>query len=327
MIVFLGKNLGVERDLCEISYMHITDNFYHIDYYAFGSLMPGRYNTPSETYRYGFNGKEEDPEGMGGGKSTYDYGFRIYNPAIARFLSVDPLTHKYPMLTPYQFASNTPIAAIDLDGLEGVIVIEMVNQPKGLNRVEFAKQIKERLVENGAHPDTKVVYSSDYGYFESISDSWGNKYKKNQSGTVTIKNFTLGKDRIDAGGYAELGSHKAVVYKGLSPFGEKGNTIPMYKYVNAVLHELGHAIYSFNHDENGDTESGVGLMDYKHTYTKGANFDQYQQKIISMLAYGLDGISGAAEESQAQNTEGIQNLTEDSSVDSDDQQLEGDEEF
>ncbi|MBT1705808.1 hypothetical protein [Chryseosolibacter indicus] len=33
-------------------------------------------------------------------------------------LSVDPLTKAYPELTPYQFASNRPIEAIDLDGLE-----------------------------------------------------------------------------------------------------------------------------------------------------------------------------------------------------------------
>jgi len=55
---------------------------------------------------------------MGGGGSTYDYGFRIYNPQIAKFLSVDPLSKEYPMLTPYQFASNSPISNIDLDGLE-----------------------------------------------------------------------------------------------------------------------------------------------------------------------------------------------------------------
>jgi RHS repeat-associated protein len=48
--------------------------------------------------------------------------FRIYNPGIGRFLSVDPLTTSYPMLTPYQFASNTPIQAIDLDGLEALII-------------------------------------------------------------------------------------------------------------------------------------------------------------------------------------------------------------
>lgn len=60
---------------------------------------------------------------MGGGGSTYDYGFRIYNPQIAKFLSVDPLTSSYPWYTPYQFAGNKPIIAEDLDGLEERIVI------------------------------------------------------------------------------------------------------------------------------------------------------------------------------------------------------------
>ncbi len=43
---------------------------------------------------------------------------RMYDPRVGRFLSVDPLSGKYPNLTPYQFASNTPIWASDLDGLE-----------------------------------------------------------------------------------------------------------------------------------------------------------------------------------------------------------------
>ncbi len=47
-----------------------------------------------------------------------DYGFRLYNPGLGRFLSVDPLTASYPWYTPYQFAGNKPIVAIDLDGLE-----------------------------------------------------------------------------------------------------------------------------------------------------------------------------------------------------------------
>ncbi|TCJ15268.1 hypothetical protein EPD60_07905, partial [Flaviaesturariibacter flavus] len=69
-------------------------------------------------YRYGFNGKEEDPE-----IGVQDYGERIYNPQISRFLSVDPVTSEYPMLTPYQFASNRPLDGIDLDGLEWMPVI------------------------------------------------------------------------------------------------------------------------------------------------------------------------------------------------------------
>ena len=45
---------------------------------------------------------------------------RIYNPGIGRFLSVDPLTARFAMLTPYQYASNSPISSIDLDGEEGL---------------------------------------------------------------------------------------------------------------------------------------------------------------------------------------------------------------
>ena len=94
-----------------------SSNFNLENGYPFGMVMPGRSFT-SESYRFGFNGKEKDSEGMGGGGSTYDYGFRIYNPQLAKFLSVDPLTASYPWYTPYQFAGNMPISAIDLDGLE-----------------------------------------------------------------------------------------------------------------------------------------------------------------------------------------------------------------
>jgi RHS repeat-associated protein len=74
--------------------------------------MPSRqYNAAN--YRCGFNGKEDDDE-----TQTQDYGFRTFNPRLCRFLSVDPLTKDYPYLTPYQFASNSPISGIDLDGLE-----------------------------------------------------------------------------------------------------------------------------------------------------------------------------------------------------------------
>ncbi len=40
--------------------------------------------------------------------------------SMHRFLSLDPLTISYPMLTPYQFSSNNPVLNIDLDGSEGV---------------------------------------------------------------------------------------------------------------------------------------------------------------------------------------------------------------
>lgn len=85
------------------------------DYYPFGLEMPGR-TMSSENHRFGFNGKEKDPAISS--LSNYDYGFRIYNPAIGRFLSVDPLTISYPEWSPYSFAMNRPINGVDLDGKE-----------------------------------------------------------------------------------------------------------------------------------------------------------------------------------------------------------------
>jgi RHS repeat-associated protein len=82
--------------------------------------------TVASDYRYGFNGMEMDDEVKGEGNS-YSYGFRIYNPRIGKFLSTDPLFKGFPWYTPYQFAGNTPIAAIDLDGLEEFIVVDMGN--------------------------------------------------------------------------------------------------------------------------------------------------------------------------------------------------------
>ena len=96
-----------------------TGNGYaQTDYYAFGMVMPGReYYTGR--YRFGYNGKEKDDE-VKGTENQQDYGFRIYDTRLGKFSSVDPLTSKFVFYSPYQFAGNRPIVAIDLDGLEDV---------------------------------------------------------------------------------------------------------------------------------------------------------------------------------------------------------------
>ncbi len=77
--------------------------------------MPNRtYNSPD--YRYGFNGKEKDDSGEFGNLTHYDYGFRIYNPGIARFLSVDPMAGELAGSSPYSIGLNNPIVYKDPDG-------------------------------------------------------------------------------------------------------------------------------------------------------------------------------------------------------------------
>ncbi|HEX8659410.1 MAG TPA: RHS repeat-associated core domain-containing protein, partial [Hymenobacter sp.] len=125
----------------------------YYNYYPFGQLQPGRYGpanaTASGGYRYGYNGKEKDNNGELG-LTTYDYGFRIYNPGLGRFLSVDPLAPKYPWYTPYQFAGNTPIKFVDIDGLEPGLDIRMRLMEAGyLKGTVTAQEIRDYTRGNG----------------------------------------------------------------------------------------------------------------------------------------------------------------------------------
>jgi RHS repeat-associated protein len=69
----------------------------------------------SFSYRFAFNGKESDDEVNGEGNS-YDFGARIYDSRLGRWMSVDPFKEFYPGHSPYSFGLNNPIYFIDLDG-------------------------------------------------------------------------------------------------------------------------------------------------------------------------------------------------------------------
>ncbi len=104
--------------------------------------MTGRkYQACTDSYGYGFNGKENDNDA---GEGIQDYGMRIYDGRLGRFLSVDPLKKKYPYYTPYQFAGNMPIRYIDLDGLEPT------NNPKAPGANENRAKVEVSLIETKA---------------------------------------------------------------------------------------------------------------------------------------------------------------------------------
>jgi len=105
-------------------------------------IEPGRKYSANYSYRYGFNGKENDNEVKGEGNQQ-DYGMRIYDPRLGKFLSVDPLTKSYPWYTPYQFAGNKPINSIDVDGLE----------PHDVNTHELKTEFPKTAAEHKANDD------------------------------------------------------------------------------------------------------------------------------------------------------------------------------
>jgi len=144
------------------------------DYYPFGLPMKGR-TLDSAGYRFGFNGKENDKE-----FGWQDYGMRMYMRRLGRFPSPDPITAKYPELSTYQFASNSPISGIDLDGLEFSlstngnstkfsIKLVIINSSKVITN---AKEVNN--IVTGMKNSVELTYSKSYGetnYSTEVSTS------------------------------------------------------------------------------------------------------------------------------------------------------------
>ena len=83
------------------------------DYYPFGLTFNGYQRVGNQSNRYLFNDKEwQDDLDLG----WYDYGARMYDPAIARFMTIDPLADKFNFQSPYAYAVNNPIRFIDKNG-------------------------------------------------------------------------------------------------------------------------------------------------------------------------------------------------------------------
>lgn len=92
-----------------------------------------------EDYRYAFNGKEKDDEIKSGIGNSYNYGARMYDSRLGRFLSIDPMYAGVPHSSPYSYAVNSPILFIDFDGEVPKLAIIMV---KAWKPYEFDAHVK-----------------------------------------------------------------------------------------------------------------------------------------------------------------------------------------
>jgi RHS repeat-associated protein len=166
--------------------------------------MPGRNYaaTTSSGYRYGFNGKEKSDEIAIG---DLDFGARIYDGRLGRWLSVDPLQKKYPSLSPFIFTNNNPIIYIDFDGRDWTIsttvdkdgnqtitlklTAAVVNNTanKGINMHTFALKAKDQIINTFSVSYNKAVFDGSVFVPSTLDNYPGKVILKNKSVKVTFK--------------------------------------------------------------------------------------------------------------------------------------------
>jgi RHS repeat-associated protein len=130
-------------------------------------VMPNR-KTPAAgntSYRYGFNGKENDDEAYGD-DNELNFEARIADPRVGRLLSVDPKSNKYPTWSPYAYGFNNPITVVDIDGQENIVVVGAQHDRSSGNKLMFVlqgiRQLKQNVKSDANESNSFVLFTDEY---------------------------------------------------------------------------------------------------------------------------------------------------------------------
>lgn len=154
----LGNNrIVVNQGGCSIQKTH---------YYPFGMPFAEGEGQSVQPYKYG--GKEFDTMH---GLNQYDFHARQYDPAIARFTSIDPHAERYYSISPYVYTANNPLKYIDPTGMDSINVngkgvITGVYQNNGNNR--FFDKDGNELIFNDILGVDKNLQTDDFS--NSVGD-------------------------------------------------------------------------------------------------------------------------------------------------------------
>ena len=232
---------------------------------------------------------EKDKETYGK-SNAYDFGARIYDSRLGRWLSCDPKQAKYPSLSAYNFVANSPLILVDPDGEK--IIIGKQDQStfmKDMGKVfgdesqkMFSFNDKNELVINSVtltdkdkqtviqglktvvdHEDiTRIVYIGPPGkaYHPETRMYEGDVLDRGGEITVTIGDnpgrkentvYIYGEGNPD-GGLVQVPVIDPVFNNdgSIADFGLKTKEATVDPRANNVVHGIGHVLYQGN-DEQG----------------------------------------------------------------------------
>jgi RHS repeat-associated protein len=201
------------------------------------------------THKYLYQGKEIQNEL---GLETYDFEWRMYDPAIGRTFQMDPHAENYFSLSPYSWTANNPLLFVDPDGMDINFYVWEQNgdewQRKKVNFNQLDKNL-QKAIEAFAKTEAGNAFLSQFakegdkiGGVEFTKDG---QYSKHE----------MGFDQMNVVGGAA----------GHSGFGNSRTTVQFYMKINT--------------DRNNNTEDYAIIVGHEAFI----HIDQYKDKLIQAI--------------------------------------------
>jgi RHS repeat-associated protein len=231
-------------------------------YYPFG-LKHSYTNTVVSDYKYKYNGKElQDELGL----NLYDYGARNYDPAIGRWMNIDPLAEKYFNQSPFNYAANNPVVFVDYDGRDFGLYIDFKTGTLTIRGTYYTSSKDKESATNATKTWNDLSGKFSYNFTDENGDS--QSFKINYE--LSVSEVSINEGETEAGALNKaLGadtSGEGNVYRVLpdNKFDSNTNGSTSEDYVtlreskrNASTgkHEIGHSL-GMVHAENGLMTAG-----------------------------------------------------------------------
>ena len=249
-----------------------------INHYApFGLNLEGNWNGQNGANKKQYNGKEwNDDFGLG----WNDYGARFYDPAMARWLAVDPMAEKYYMLGQYTYVANNPILFIDPNGMEFTaagltevsrLTSQMDNNIKGID--DKITSQKNKLSAKGLSEKDAAKINNNIKKLESEKSDLNKQYDQVRGELATLAASDQQYDVQRSDKFSDSGTERGGATFNFST-GAYEIILPTSSNLAMLAHELKHA-YQFEkglYSVGPHLKTGANLL-----YDKTDEVEAYQR--------------------------------------------------
>jgi len=196
---------------------------------------------------YTFSGKEKDVE------TGYGYfGARYYDSGLSIWLSVDPMSDKYPSMSPYNYCANNPVILVDPDG--------RIIKPAASFKNTKHEKVHNYLFKNNSNYYNALSLFIPVGKFNLTLEVNPNVINDPKAPAQTDPRYTYNSTK-NTTSITSTQSYRPT---------ENGSPITIFDFYLAI-HELGHTINAFSHKDvikNVDGNSHNGYTSTFETLSK-----------------------------------------------------------